>query len=329
MELGYTPKTDFEKKVLDMQVIKEALEQYLEHTKNAPKERDWPIRFDYYSPSRYFYPRYKSIRAPLREFPVFLDNSIELPEGIFIIPLQSEELRALAYPMRSPYSKDYVYGIPAAEIDKLHRLYADWITYTQSIEQNAAITEEDLVALEYQIEDLHLTDIAVSFENLLTTIQLDGHESPTSQFLGSMDTYLQLQFHASSEAAVQRLNALVSYANSVARKYRDGIFGGFLKFRNPLAQLFGVENILVESLQISTIENHPGHYDITMTVVDFQTTQRRQSLMDFIQGGDGMEEVTPNNAAVDFATSQVLKQLPNLSYILIWSFQRKTNLMLS
>ena len=49
--------------------------------------------------------------------------------------------------MRSPYSKDYVYGIPAAEIDKLHRLYADWITYTQSIEQGAAITEEDLVAL--------------------------------------------------------------------------------------------------------------------------------------------------------------------------------------
>ena len=51
--------------------------------------------------------------------------------------------------------------------------------------------------------------------------------------------------------------------------------------------------------------------------------------MDFIRAAMVWKEVTPNNTAIDFATSQVLKQLPNLSYILIWSFQHKTNLMRS
>ena len=122
---------------------------------------------------------------------------------------------------------------------------------------------------------LHPTNAMVAYENLVSDLQLQAMDAPTHQFLGSQDIFIKLDIRTDSEENVQDLKELFSYSQVVARDFADYVKAGFIKIDHDLANLMGVKYVLIDQINVRTVPNLPGVYDIEIIMIDFDVMQRR------------------------------------------------------
>lgn len=124
--------------------------------------------------------------------------------------------------------------------------------------------------------DLILENMEISMENTLTSQTYQMSDTPSHQYLGAQDIYIQIKLTALSDVAVRELREMQEYTRMVSRQFRSVVVPGFLQFDSPLTNIFGIEHVLIDSIQVNTKEGFPGVYDVTMTMVDFDVAQRKR-----------------------------------------------------
>jgi endonuclease YncB( thermonuclease family) len=186
----------------------------------------------------------------------------------------------------------YTYVIPGKDIQKLNQIVqrgkaaetayltdiADWNATKAVIEQTEGHIPLDPVEIG---GTLIPTGLSVMYENQFSNIQLQALDGPSFQFLGGQDPYIQVSFEADDEA-VKDLREMLEETEYFAREYRTGITSGFLGVENHLMQLFGVETVMPETVQIRTVQGFPGRYTIDMTLCGFDKTQKRTEQLEGI-----------------------------------------------
>lgn len=218
-----------------------------------------------------------------------------------------------------------LYAVSWKEVHLLERIHASWESYYSHLVSEGTMTEADLQTVAYPIPGLHLVGLEFNLDNILATIQMDAHEVPTHQFLGAMDTYVRMSFETDSEAAIASLQRLLEYSRDLAREAADGVMAGFLTFRNDLTRLFGIEALLIEDIDVSTIAGQPGAYRVEVLAFDFRRTQRDIEAMKFLHGApedesgktspEMLEDVrTPGNLSWDILQRKIseLEAYPDL-----------------
>jgi len=107
-------------------------------------------------------------------------------------------------------------------------------------------------------EGLIITDITISFENILATLPLAGHQYPTFQHIGSIDSKVQMVINSSNQ-----------FSRKIQKVY-DTIESGALKFKqipqglhtldidNDFLSLFGIKEFLTEGIESNTLPEQPG-----------------------------------------------------------------------
>jgi hypothetical protein len=158
------------------------------------------------------------------------------------------------------------FGNEAAEAEfneKYNELYAK------------AIFEYDLHYETYDVGDLFLQEITVSFENHIASQQLQMHASPVHQYLGSQDTVIVARFRTDDPHAVASLENLVKRVTTYIREYHDVVSNGFLQFDHQLARLFGVKNVVIDDMEVSTVEGYPNTFDVTLTMTAYNRAERK------------------------------------------------------
>ncbi len=289
----WTPRNASQKRYANAMVIMQALEEYEQWLQTADTRSSF-----YYLEDQYFYPN----------FPVSLGSRKTVPR--FVLPLYdieelgySEEIREAFqripnnYFGRTFHKDKYLYLVDPQDVVSLYKLKANWIAYRNYLEREATLTEADLKVVVYPIPDLHLVSLEFNLNNVLTNVQMDGHEVPTQQFIGALDTFVRMSFETASEEAVRRLQNLVSYSRAMARASKSGVMAGFVGFRNDLARIFGMDSILIEDINITTVSGHPGVYHIELLAFDFRRTQRNIEEFHKLSGrAEQLEEIrTPGN----------------------------------
>jgi beta-N-acetylglucosaminidase/murein DD-endopeptidase MepM/ murein hydrolase activator NlpD len=66
---------------------------------------------------------------------------------------------------------------------------------------------------------------------------------------------------------------MVNTLERYAKEYRNRTMQGFARFENPIARLFGVEYIIIDSLIVETVDEQPGLYNIQMIMTSYNKTQ--------------------------------------------------------
>jgi hypothetical protein len=176
----------------------------------------------------------------------------------------------------SPRTMGVVYNInknaPRTDISAFESGLSRWakgnameVDFTQDMDE-WFISDPDQVVI---------TNATVAFENLITDLQLESMDSPTHQYLGSQDVFLKLDFRTTSEKAVDDLRDLFAYSMNTSRDFKNSIKAGFIKIKHDIANLFGVEYVLIDQFNVNTVPGLPGTFDIEMVLIDFDVMQRR------------------------------------------------------
>lgn len=194
-----------------------------------------------------------------------------------------------------------------AETDYLKGI-EDWKTTKASVEA----MEGQIELIDYPINGTLIpTNVSVMYENQFSNIQLQALESPSFQFLGGQDPYIQVSFEA-DDLAVNSLKNLLETTEEYSRVYRTGITSGFLGVENHLLQLFGVETIMPETMQVRTVSGFPGRFQVDMTLCGFNKTQKRNEQLEGISpiyGDEAPSRESRKVGTVDVAADEAIIEM--------------------
>lgn len=159
-----------------------------------------------------------------------------------------------------------------AQLDKsTEEKFTDWRKQKDAIEN----AERTLKLTPWPIDDLYVKSINVGLDNIVSKAQVQGCESPSHQYLGSQDTYIQVAIETTNKDSISQLVNIARTAERFARDYKLGMNSAFLGIQSDIVNLFGVRNVLIENMSVSTVRNFPGRYEIRMSLVSFDRNQRR------------------------------------------------------
>jgi hypothetical protein len=156
------------------------------------------------------------------------------------------------------------------------------------VEQKKTEEEGNLDTSRYlKIHDINyssiiVTDVAVSYQNTFARLPLLGYEAPAYQFLGTQDVYGKISMEVFGDEALKGLQDLYEYCQRVAREYKYDMVTNYVRLKNDLLQLFGINYVFIDTLSCSTVPNFPGRYYVEMTFMDFDVTQKKREYGEII-----------------------------------------------
>jgi len=115
------------------------------------------------------------------------------------------------------------------------------------------------------------TDINVGFGNNLVMMPLDGHRFPTIQYTGGQHTVATISIRAEGSTGREFLRLLQNFQNSYeysAISFREFARRQGVSIRNDLLNALNIKNVLIESINVDTVQGSPGGLDITLRLID-------------------------------------------------------------
>ncbi len=146
--------------------------------------------------------------------------------------------------------------------------------------QNYIESEESIKFEKYDFgEDVVIENIACLYNNGMARIKLNAMDGYASQFVGGQDTVIEISITTKNQATVSLLQNLPRIASSYVTDYRQILTYWPLRIKSQITQLFGINEVLIDTVDTSTVPNFPGLYTIKirMTSVD-RSTRNRESL---------------------------------------------------
>ena len=143
------------------------------------------------------------------------------------------------------------------------------------------------------IRDVRTERVGVTLSNSFTNISLKAVEGVGPQYLGGQDTLLELQLITDDMVVVSALNNLPMLASAMAKRYKRVLPSWPIKIQSDITSLVGIAEVLIDALEVSTVEGFPGVYSITMRLTSVDRTQRQREAMRRL-------DVPPQGGNVDY-----------------------------
>ena len=133
--------------------------------------------------------------------------------------------------------------------------------------------------------NLTIVGINISFENTLATLSLTGHQLPTFQHIGSIDSTVSISFLTTDENDVKRLSDFYSLAENQAYSFKNVPAGARnLRVHNDLINMCGLHEFLSEELNWMSVPGMPGTYSGSMVLVENPITSATREGLSVGQG---------------------------------------------
>ena len=181
-----------------------------------------------------------------------------------------------------------------------NKIFADINNYGESsgasmqetlIENKKAIDLENINSLKfvkYEIGNVVIMNQSAVCRNTLTKTSLQMSSGEASQYLGGQDTLVEVTLQTKDESSVVMLNHLPQLASQYARDYRQVLNVWPLRIKSELTKLLGINEVTIENVISETVPGQPGLYNIILTLLSVDRTQRNREALQKIE--------TPSNA---------------------------------
>lgn len=192
---------------------------------------------------------------------------------------------------------------------------SDEKTTEQRVVRKKNLQEEfysSVVFEEYTTDDLIVESFSASLGNNYSEITLSTYTGYATQYMGGQDTGIQVNFITHNPTTAARLNALTTISAETAKEYRLVLPVYPLKIDSQISRLIGIDEVTIESCQVTTVEGYPGVYRISMALVSVNRTIRNKEIMKK-QSLDNYMKMTPaqllkTQRNTFFLVNQILSQ---------------------
>ena len=126
------------------------------------------------------------------------------------------------------------------------------------------------------IEEVPLQGLAFNMSNTFTEMTLKIMDGSAPQYMGASDVSIELRIITDNSLVISMLNTLPSHSMNIAKQYRRILSCWPIRVRQNYLNMAGLNEVLIDSVQIENLEGYPGTYDmrIRMTSVDRIMRQR-------------------------------------------------------
>lgn len=128
-------------------------------------------------------------------------------------------------------------------------------------------------------EDFLVEGIHINTSNSFSQITLQETNGFAPQYVGGTDVSISLSLYTQSKQAAAAINALPSISAEYARNYRLVLTAWPLRIETEFTKMFGITEVMVESVEVDTVPNFPGLYHISMMMVSVDRTLRNREAM--------------------------------------------------
>ena len=128
----------------------------------------------------------------------------------------------------------------------------------------------------YTKDDFRLEAIQVGMANTYSQTTLQQLDGFAPQFMGGTDTQIHLSIKTTSPKVAAAMNSLTTIAAQYAREYRLVLPSWPLKLESEVTKLMGITDVTVEQVQVNTVPNFPGLYDIQISAISVDRTLRNR-----------------------------------------------------
>ena len=129
------------------------------------------------------------------------------------------------------------------------------------------------------LENVELMGLNMSLTNNFGDINLKAMDGFAPQYMGSSDISIDVSLITSDQLVVSMLNMLPAHAANIGKLYRRILSCWPIKVRNHYLQMVGVNEVLIDLIEIQTIEGFPGAYEIRMKMTSVDRTMRQRETM--------------------------------------------------
>ena len=129
-------------------------------------------------------------------------------------------------------------------------------------------------------DDFIINSINIGVGNIVTDLQLAYYRTPTHQYLGSLDTMIELNISTQSRDVLAEFVRLEEMLEDYSRIYKEKIACGYLGVENELINMFGIETCTLQDLSIQTVDGFPGWFSIRISLLSYNKTQKDQETSD-------------------------------------------------
>ena len=143
------------------------------------------------------------------------------------------------------------------------------------------------------LEEVMAEQVGSTMANTFTDISLKAIEGVGPQYLGGQDVVIELNLVTDDIVVVSALNNLPTMASAMAKRYKRILPAWPLKVRCALTDLLGISEVLIDAIEVSTVEGFPGVYSIAMRLTSVDRTQRQREALRRL-------DVTPNGGNIDY-----------------------------
>ena len=129
------------------------------------------------------------------------------------------------------------------------------------------------------LEEVPLQGLAFNMSNTFTEMQLKMMDGSAPQYMGSSDLSIELRIITDNSLVISMLNVLPSHSMNIAKQYRRIINCWPLRVRQNVLNMAGINEVLIDSIQIENLEGYPGVYDIRMRMTSVDRVMRNREMM--------------------------------------------------
>lgn len=129
------------------------------------------------------------------------------------------------------------------------------------------------------VQDVLCTNMMANMANSFTEVSLKAIEGQGPQYVGGQDIQLEFSLITDDETIVTALNTLPTLASAMAKTYRKVLPAWPIKIKSDLTAMLGVSEVLIDMLEVDTVEGFPGVYSIAMRLTSVDRTQRQREAL--------------------------------------------------
>lgn len=151
------------------------------------------------------------------------------------------------------------------------------------------------------MENMLVSRMSVGIGNQFTEISLKAVDGHAPQYMGGQDTVIELEILTKDKLQVSAMNTLPSLAVNLTKDYKRIMSCWPIKIENQMLQMLGICEVLIDDIQVSTVEGIPGLYSITMRLTSVDRTQRQREAMRKLDSPDNSGFIGTQNSTSDLS----------------------------
>lgn len=141
-------------------------------------------------------------------------------------------------------------------------------------------TDRSMVFDKYYIGDKPIINsFSLSYNNIFSNLSLKAIEGRAPQYCGGSDITIDIDMTTQDETTVSQLQALDKICTQRIIDYRKILSSSPIRIDSEFTRLCGVHEVLIDSLDISTVPSHPGVYNIAMRLISVDRTIRNKEAL--------------------------------------------------